>query len=93
MYEDADNRLRTAVNRNGFVFASLPPSSIRRWVPQRKAEVVKAVHMGLLSMDEACTRYELSREEFESWNRAYATDGLPGLRASVRHRTDQNPHH
>jgi hypothetical protein len=29
-----------------------------------------AVHGGLLSLDEACTRYDLTVEEFRYWERA-----------------------
>src|SRR5690348_4483504 len=45
----------------------LPSSKAAHWTPRRKAEVVHAVRTGLLSLDEAGTRYALSREEFRSW--------------------------
>jgi len=61
--------------------ANLPPRNTRRWVPRRKAEVIAAVDGGLLSLTDACTRYEISQEEFRAWVQAYARHGLPGLRA------------
>ncbi|HWW65566.1 MAG TPA: DUF1153 domain-containing protein [Sphingomonadaceae bacterium] len=61
---------------------SLPPPSTTRWVVRRKAEVVAAVNGGLLSVDEACTRYSLSVEEFASWQRAVDRSGMPGLRVT-----------
>ena len=51
-----------------------------RWVPQRKEEVVSAVRRGLLSLDEACTRYALSLEEFLEWQQRIDRHGLAGLR-------------
>lgn len=38
---------------------ALPPADTVRWVARRKAEVVTAVHSGMLSMREACQRYKL----------------------------------
>jgi len=37
--------------------SDLPPENTQRWVIRRKAEVVAAVHGGLLTLDEACERY------------------------------------
>lgn len=62
--------------------ANLPPKDLTRWVARRKAEVVIAVHGGLLSLAEACERYNISPEEFLGWERDYAQLGLEGLRAS-----------
>ena len=60
--------------------ASLPPADTTRWVSRRKAEVVAAVNGGLLSIYDACDRYNLTLEEFASWQRSYARSGIPGLR-------------
>lgn len=57
---------------------TLPPPDTR-WVARRKAQVVKAVQTGLLSLDEALARYRLTIEEFASWQRALCRDGLHGL--------------
>lgn len=60
----------------------LPPANLVRWVVRRKAEVVAAVEGGLLTIDEACERYNLSLEEFASWQRAVDRSGLHGLRVT-----------
>jgi hypothetical protein len=60
--------------------ADLPPAGTGRWVIRRKAEVVAAVRGGLLSLDEACSRYTLTVEEYLSWQRSIGKHGLPGLR-------------
>jgi len=61
---------------------SLPPPGTTRWVVRRKAEVVAAVSGGLLSVDDVCERYDLSVEEFASWQRAVDRSGMPGLRVT-----------
>ncbi len=61
---------------------SLPPPDTRRWVARRKAEVVAAVRGGLLSLEEACARYNLTPEEYSSWERAIDRHGLNGLRVT-----------
>ncbi len=70
--------------------ADLPKNNTTRWVIRRKAEVVAAVNGGLLSLEEACTRYDLSLEEFFSWQEAIDKSGLPGLRISYlsKYRTE-----
>jgi transposase-like protein len=60
----------------------LPPANTRRWVVRRKAAVVAAVQSGKITLEEACQRYQLTEEEFRSWQRAYEAHGLPGLRAT-----------
>ena len=61
---------------------SLPPSNTKRWVIRRKAEVVAGVRAGLLSLQEACDRYDLSVEEFLSWQRMIERHGMLGLRTT-----------
>jgi len=51
-------------------------------VVRRKAEVVAAVRGGLLTLEDACSRYTLSVEEFLSWQSAVERDGLRGLRVT-----------
>jgi hypothetical protein len=58
----------------------LPAPSTRRWVARRKAAVVAAVRGGLLTLEEACRRYNLSAEEYASWERLIDRHGLVGLR-------------
>lgn len=68
---------------------SLPPPSTTRWVVRRKAEVVAAVNGGLLTIDEVCERYNLTLEEFASWQRAVDRSGMQGLRVTrIQHYRD-----
>jgi hypothetical protein len=60
----------------------LPPGNTKRWVVRRKAAVVAAVRNGGMTMQEACRVYQLSEEEFLSWERAFENHGLAGLRAT-----------
>jgi hypothetical protein len=60
----------------------LPPPNTRRWVVRRKAAVVAAVRSGRITIEEALRRYQLTEEEFLSWQRAFDSHGLPGLRAT-----------
>jgi hypothetical protein len=62
--------------------AELPPPNTKRWVIRRKAEVVAAVRSGVLTLEDACTRYKLSLEEFLSWQRLIDSHGLAGLRVT-----------
>ena len=62
----------------------LPPADTSRWVVRRKALVVKGVHAGLISAEDACARYCLSHEELCLWQRQFARYGLPGLCARRR---------
>lgn len=61
---------------------NLPPPGTRRWVIRRKAEVVAGVRHGLISLEEACERYQLSVEEFLSWQRLIEKHGMRGLRTT-----------
>ena len=60
----------------------LPAPGIKRWVTRRKAEVVAAVRGGLLTEEDACRRYELTKEEFAGWERLYDRHGVKGLRTT-----------
>jgi uncharacterized protein DUF1153/regulatory Fis family protein len=60
--------------------SNLPRPDTRRWVPSRKAFVVSAVKGGLLSLEEACRRYALTREELATWESQVERHGLAGLR-------------
>jgi Protein of unknown function (DUF1153) len=59
--------------------ADLPLPSTVRWVARRKAEIVAAVHGGLLSAQSACAMYNLSLDEFLSWQSTVDQQGLAGL--------------
>ena len=60
----------------------LPPPDTERWVASRKAQVVRAVRDGRLTLDEACERYGLSGEEFLCWQRMIERHGVQGLRVT-----------
>ena len=60
----------------------LPAPGTKRWVIRRKAEVVAAVRGGLLSLEEACSRYMLTVDEFLSWQSSIDQHGLAGLRTT-----------
>jgi Protein of unknown function (DUF1153) len=62
--------------------ADLPSPDTKRWVVRRKAEVVAAVRGGLLSLDEACSRYALDPDEVLSWQHCIDHFGLAGLRTT-----------
>jgi len=60
----------------------LPPPDTKHWTARRKAAVVEAVRIGMISLQEACLRYSLSIEEFLSWLRAFEKHGVYGLRTT-----------
>jgi hypothetical protein len=60
----------------------LPAPGTTRWVSRRKAEVIAAVRGGLLSLEEACSRYLLTVDEFLSWQSSIDQYGLAGLRTT-----------
>ena len=59
--------------------ADLPAPSTDRWVIRRKAEVLAAVHGGLVSLEDVCRRYMLTVEEFLSWQYSIDRHGLAGI--------------
>ena len=60
----------------------LPPPGTKRWVARRKAAVVTAVRSGVIAFEEARRRYDLSEEEFLSWERGIESHGIAGLRST-----------
>jgi hypothetical protein len=52
--------------------AQLPPHGLKRLRRRHKAMVVAAVRHGLITIDEACRRYDLSTEGYLCWYRCYA---------------------
>ena len=84
-------RVKYVIGPDGspLTIADLPPANTRRWVIRRKAEVVAAVNGGLLSINDVCERYDLTLEEFASWQRAVDRSGMPGLRVTrIQHYRD-----
>ena len=62
--------------------ADLPPPDTCRWVASRKAAVVRAVTVGLITRAEAIDRYALTEEEIDSWLSAVARHGENALKAT-----------
>lgn len=69
------------VGESSIALDNLPRTYATRWGALRKAQVVHAVEIGRLRLEEALTRYRLSLEEFRGWQTALHFGGIPGLRA------------
>ena len=84
MLEERKGRVSYVIGPDGSppTLADLPPPSTRRWVIRRKAEVVAAVRGGLLSLEDACSRYTLTVDELLSWQVSIDQYGLAGLRTT-----------
>ncbi len=84
MVEDSTRRPTYVIGPDGqpISVADLPPPDTKRWVIRRKAQVIAAVRGGLITLEEACERYNLSVEEFLAWQRMIDRHGLPGLRVT-----------
>jgi Protein of unknown function (DUF1153) len=63
----------------------LPSPDTKRWSSRRKAAVVVATRSGVISREEACERYLLSKEELAGWEAAFDRSGIPGLRITGLH--------
>jgi hypothetical protein len=62
--------------------SDLPAAKNQRWVIRHKANVVAAVRGGLISLDDVCQRYSLTREEFLAWSGAVDRFGISALSAA-----------
>lgn len=84
MNQDGAQRPSQVIGPDGqpMSLGDLPPADTKRWVIRRKAQVIAAVRGGLISLEDACERYNLSVEEFLSWQRMIDRHGLPGLRVT-----------
>ena len=78
MTEPHRPRVKYVIGPDGspLTIADLPAPGTKRWVIRRKAEVVAAVRGGLLSLEEACSRYTLTVDEFLSWQFSIDQHGL-----------------
>ncbi|TFL18214.1 CtrA inhibitor SciP [Jannaschia formosa] len=63
--------------------ADLPPAGTTRWVARRKALVVMGIESGLMTLEEAMERYELSEEEYAAWAAAVSRHGTEGLKTTL----------
>src|SRR5213082_2441697 len=84
MTEPLRPRPRYVIGPDGspLTIADLPAPGTKRWVVRRKAQVIAAVRGGLLSLEEACSRYMLTADEFLSWQSSIERHGLAGLRTT-----------
>lgn len=62
--------------------SDLPLPDTKRWVIRRKAAIIDAIRGGLLSLEEACSRYNLSPAEILSWQHRIDRFGIAGLRTT-----------
>lgn len=69
-------------NQNQSMLNELPSPDTKRWVVRRKAAVVAAVKNGAITLDEVCRRYNLSAEEFLTWQEMIEKHGVRGLRVT-----------
>jgi hypothetical protein len=56
---------------NLLTIEALPKGANIRWVRRRKEELVLAVQHGIIPLEEACSRYALSLDEFSAWRRQF----------------------
>ena len=61
---------------------TLPSPETNRWTPGRKAAVIEGVRQGLLTIEKACERYNLTIDEYRAWERDFDSHGAAGLRAT-----------
>ena len=76
--------VRFVVGPDGYplTLEDLPATPPRRWMIRRKAQVVAAVAGGLLTIEQACDRFMLTREEFLTWKALVARYGMSELRTT-----------
>jgi hypothetical protein len=83
MHTSARRKIEYVIGPYGpLTAADLPSGETKRWSIRRKAEVVAAVRGGLLSLEEACSRYALNIEEFLCWQYCIDQYGFNGLRTT-----------
>lgn len=84
MTSDRSGRASLPIGPSGrpLTLEDLPPADTVRWVIRRKAELVAAIRGGLLNLEDACERYNLSEEELVSWADTLAKHGVRGLRST-----------
>ena len=75
---------RFLIGPDGYPFTvdDLPIRPMRRWPIRRKAQVVAAIDGGLLTSEQVCDRYSITREELLAWHSAVAD----------RNTTPRDPH-
>ncbi len=81
--QDANSNTRiTNCGQNHKILNELPPLDTKRWVISRKAAVVTAVKNGAITLDDVCWFYDISVEEFLTWQEMIEKHGVRGLRVT-----------
>src|SRR4051794_10154849 len=62
--------------------SDLPLGSPQRWTARRKAAVIMAIRNKVISIWDACERYDLSTDELAEWKRDLDQFGVAGLRTT-----------
>ena len=58
------------------------PTPTQRWTARRNATVIQAVRGGRVPIEEVCAFYNISVDEYLTWERDVDRYGVPGLRAT-----------
>jgi hypothetical protein len=87
--KEAGPRIVTLPDGRQMTRADLPPAGTTRWVARRKEAVVRGVLSGLIGLEEALERWDLSQEEFEGWARSMSRHGTDGLKTTLTQRFRQ----
>lgn len=87
MYKDRmpqPARLPTTRDLRGNVITvqDLPPGDTKRWTPNKKAIVVRAVRNGLLPLEAVLERYHMTEKEFLMWEQGLKSSGVDGLKVT-----------
>ncbi len=78
--QDANSNISmTNSGQNQKILNELPPPDTKRWVIRRKAAVVAAVKNGAIALDDVCWLYDISVEEFLTWQEMIDKHGVRGL--------------
>jgi hypothetical protein len=64
----------------------LPPTDVWYWTAQRKVAVILAVRNKVITVRDACERYDLSAEELAEWERHL----VPSTRTGVIYKAPVN---
>ncbi len=68
--------------RNQMMLNELPALDTKRWIVRRKAAVVAAVKNGAITLDDVCWLFDISVEEFLTWQEKIEKHGVRGLRVT-----------
>jgi len=73
----------TGSNREAITLDGLPRSNTTRWVTSRKYQLISAIRGGILTIEEASSRYRLTLDELAEWQTAFERHGQKGLKATL----------